>query len=70
MKLNAKEKDILADIITRVLSGNISELDVKKLKGEENKFRVRKGTFRIIFKKDGGNIYVVSADRRNDNTYK
>ena len=69
-KLLPKEKDALKDIIAKVLAHDFSGLDVKKLKGEENKFRVRKGDTRIIFRKDGDNIFILSIERRGDTTYK
>jgi len=68
-KLSSKEKEAVANIIARVLAHDLSRLDVKKLKGEENMFRVRKGSVRIIFQKQEDKIFILSVERRNDTTY-
>lgn len=44
-------------------------LDLKKLKGTENIFRVRKGKLRIIFRLENGKNSILKIERRNDNTY-
>lgn len=69
-KFFPKERDSLEDIIAKVLARDFSGLDVKKLKGEESKFRVRKGRIRVIFKKTGDDIFILSVERRSDTTYK
>ncbi|OGF58445.1 hypothetical protein A3B05_02495 [Candidatus Giovannonibacteria bacterium RIFCSPLOWO2_01_FULL_43_160] len=69
-KLLPAEKGMLEDIIAKVLAHDFLGLDVKKLKGEENKFRVRKGRIRVIFIKNGDNILILSVERRGDTTYK
>ncbi|OGF63929.1 hypothetical protein A2661_02105 [Candidatus Giovannonibacteria bacterium RIFCSPHIGHO2_01_FULL_45_24] len=69
-KLLPKERDALKNIISKVLAHDFSGLDVKKLKGGENKFRVRKGRVRVIFRKDGDKISILSIERRSDTTYK
>ncbi|OGF73701.1 hypothetical protein A3J56_01940 [Candidatus Giovannonibacteria bacterium RIFCSPHIGHO2_02_FULL_46_20] len=68
-KLSSKEKETVIGIIVRVLAHDFSLLDVKKLKGEENMFRVRKGSVRIIFQKQEDKIFILSVERRNDTTY-
>lgn len=69
-RLLPKEKDVLESIIAKVLAHDFSELDVKKLKSEEGKFRVRKGHIRVIFRKNNGDITILSVERRSDTTYK
>ncbi len=69
-KLLLNEKNLLEDIIARVLRRDFSGLDVKKLKGGENKFRVRKGNMRVIFRKTNNDIVILSVERRSDTTYK
>ena len=48
-KLSQKEKETTKEILSLLETNNVSGLDVKKLKGYENIFRVRKGKLRIIF---------------------
>lgn len=68
-KLSDKERNNLDQIISRVSAGDLSGLDVKKLKGERNIFRVRKGDLRVIFQKAHNSIVVIAVGRRSDTTY-
>ena len=69
-KLSLGERKVVENIITKILSHEIKNLDVKKLSGQEGYFRVRKGTIRIIFIKESDCIRIVSIGRRNSSTYK
>lgn len=69
-KLNRKERRIVELLIEKVVSLNWRNLDIKKLKGYKDIFRVRKGKMRIIFMKNEKNITVLSIERRRENTYK
>ena len=40
--------------------------DVKKLKGIENGYRLRVGSVRVLFEKDGNKAHVVKIDNRGD----
>lgn len=53
-----------------IVSLNWRNLDIKKLKGHQNIFRVRKGKIRIIFTKDKKEILIFSIERRREDTYK
>ena len=48
-KFNKAERRAIESLIESIVSFNWRGLDVKKLKGYENIFRVRKGKLRIIF---------------------
>lgn len=70
-KLNQKERGVVKDILEKIKKGEIEDLDMKKLKGLDNCFRVRKGEIRIIYRIDeASNVAVLSVERKNDNTYK
>ncbi|HEY4488909.1 MAG TPA: hypothetical protein VJA87_00270 [Candidatus Paceibacterota bacterium] len=71
-RLSQKEKDRLDETITNIIAGKIGTLDLKKLKGIEDTYRVRSGTFRIIFRKRSGmdDIEVLEVSRRDEHTYK
>ena len=69
-KLNPKEKLLVKDILEKIKITDIYNLDVKKLKGRDDIFRVRKGKLRIIYRKIENNILVLAIEKRNDNTYK
>ena len=40
--------------------------DIKKLKGEENKFRLRVGSYRIIFDRMGNLLYIEKIGSRGE----
>ncbi|MEK7645668.1 MAG: hypothetical protein AAB374_00970 [Patescibacteria group bacterium] len=42
---------------------------MKKLKGFDNIFRVRKGRVRIIYKIDKSYFVIIDVQTKNDNTY-
>jgi mRNA-degrading endonuclease RelE of RelBE toxin-antitoxin system len=68
-KITAKEKNTLDNIVKKVKIGNLSGLDVKKLSGHEDIFRVRKGKFRIIFQITKTSTKILSIEKRSDTTY-
>ncbi|MCX6712557.1 MAG: hypothetical protein NT041_02640 [Candidatus Vogelbacteria bacterium] len=70
-KLTVQEKEAIAKIFAKIQAGKIAGLDLKKLKGYDDIYRVRFGKWRVIYRTDSkGKIFLVSFDRRNDNTYK
>ncbi|MDO8536811.1 MAG: type II toxin-antitoxin system RelE/ParE family toxin [bacterium] len=69
-KLSEKERKQIKNILTDLYAGNFKILDVKKLKGREDIFRARKGNIRIIYRVQGGNIFILAIERRNEKTYK
>ncbi|OGY59095.1 MAG: hypothetical protein A3B23_01560 [Candidatus Colwellbacteria bacterium RIFCSPLOWO2_01_FULL_48_10] len=68
-KLNSDEREKIQQIITSILAGDLKDLDVKKLKGRDSVYRVRKGKVRIIYSRKGNNFRLIAAERRSDNTY-
>ena len=62
-RLNSKEKVIVKNILLKIKNGHLDHLDVKKLKGRNDIFRVRKGKIRIIYRLDrkGNNIYILDT---------
>ncbi|MFH1564820.1 MAG: hypothetical protein ABIC82_03145 [bacterium] len=68
--LNTEEQNKIKIILLKISSGAFGGLDIKKLKGHDNIFRARKGKTRIIYKVDQtNNIYILTIERRSDNTY-
>ncbi len=70
-KLSKKEikrvKDGLQKLKKRPWPEN---LDIKKLKGREDIFRLRKGSIRIIFRVSNNKVFLLKIERRNSDTYK
>lgn len=69
-KLSVEEREKIKFILVRLRSGQTVSLDIKKLKGRHDIFRLRKGKIRIIYRLgEKGEIYLLSIERRSDNTY-
>jgi len=69
-KFDKEERKIIEFLIKKIISLNWRNLNIKKLKGYQDIFRVRKGKIRIIFSKNKKEIYIISIERRCENTYK
>ena len=69
-KLTSKEKKKVKEVLVKLKNQQLRNLDIKKLKGREDIFRVRKGQIRIIYKIDRkGGIFILIIEKRNDTTY-
>lgn len=69
-KLTEKERKKVKEILTQLKNRRIGNLNIRKLKGRNDVFRIRKGKIRIIYRTDKkGDIFVLSIERRNDTTY-
>ncbi len=65
------ERDKIRRILTQIQTGSFKNLDIKKLKGSSDIFRVCKGKIRIIYRfTSEKEIYILTIERRNDTTYK
>ncbi|MDO8555279.1 MAG: type II toxin-antitoxin system RelE/ParE family toxin [bacterium] len=58
-------------ILEKLSFGKIDGLDIKKLKGREDIFRIRKGNVRIIYQIiENNKIFILAIERRREDTYK
>lgn len=69
-KLSDKEKIVIKKIVGQIISGDTDGLDVKKLVGNQDIFRIKKGKIRIIFVKKNQGASIISIQRRSEKTYK
>jgi mRNA-degrading endonuclease RelE of RelBE toxin-antitoxin system len=69
-KISAKDAKAIASVLESILDNKSSNLDIMKLKGSVTIFRVRIGTYRVIYKKSGDEIKILEISKRNDNTYR
>jgi mRNA-degrading endonuclease RelE of RelBE toxin-antitoxin system len=69
-KLTSKEKEWIKNIIKALQLGRFDNMDIKKLKGFADVFRVRKGGLRILYQLLGGRIVILKIDKRKEDTYK
>ena len=68
-KLSPREREQARLILLKLNSGKLDGLDIKKLKGRDDIYRVRKGNVRIIYQKSKDRVGILSIQRRNDTTY-
>ena len=69
-QLPSKQRFQLIEVIRLIAMDNLVGLDVKKLQGRNDVFRVRKGMFRIIFHKTANKENtIIAIERRSDTTY-
>lgn len=68
-KLEKHEALRLHDVINQIRMNQLSGLDVKKLKGSDEEYRVRMGRVRIRFLKTDNRNVIIDVGFRNDNTY-
>jgi mRNA-degrading endonuclease RelE of RelBE toxin-antitoxin system len=71
LSLQTREvKQVLLDTIREIEEGAWFGMDVKKIKGFKNLYRLRKGKFRILFMRAKDGYVVVDLKIRNEETYK
>jgi len=69
-KLVFKEKEQMKNIIKALQLGRFDNLNIKKLKGFQDVFRVRKGRLRIVYQLLDRKIIILKIDKRKKDTYK
>lgn len=69
-RLALKERRAIGELAVRIQKGGLAGLDIKKLRGTDDIYRVRKGDLRIIFRKSADDVFILAIERRNDTTYR
>ena len=69
-RLSTKEKAWIKNLLLQIKNNEVKNLDLKKLKGREDIYRIRKGKIRIIYRTYKDEIYLLAIERRNEGTYK
>ena len=68
-KLSSGEREKLKKIFIQIDRKDFQNLDLKKLKGRNDVFRIRKSNIRVIFRKIDNSIKILSIERRSSKTY-
>ncbi len=68
-KLLDKDKKKIKALLQNIQNGELLNLDIKKLKGRNDVYRVRKGNIRILFHKTEQSIKILAVENRTDTTY-
>lgn len=69
-RLNNKEFTAVEKVLQKILLRDTAGLDIKKLSGYRDVYRVRTGNVRVIFLDTGSYTEVLEISRRSDTTYK
>lgn len=69
-RLNNKEFVAVEKVLQQILIGDTTSLDIKKLSGYRDIYRVRIGNIRIIFLDTENDTEVLEISRRSEQTYK
>ena len=69
-KLTVKERKQIKDVLIKLMAGDLQGLDLKKLRGAEDIFRVRKGALRVIYRKEKNKLFVLAVEKRSESTYR
>ena len=69
-KMPDSDRQRIRIILIRLSQGDTKSLDIKKLKGIDNLFRLRVGSYRIIFEHQTGKLpRAFGISNRNNHTY-
>lgn len=68
-KLSVEERNKIKAVLGKIRRLDFKNLDLKKLKGEIDLYRVRVGSVRIIYIIDNKKVFFQNVERRSDNTY-
>lgn len=69
-KLSDKQRQEVEQLIKRIVVGEVAGLDMKKLRGGRDVYRIRKGDVRIIYQMSYGEARILAIERRSDTTYR
>jgi mRNA-degrading endonuclease RelE of RelBE toxin-antitoxin system len=69
-KYTAKERGLVKDILTQLKSGDTKGLNITKLKGHSDIFRLRKGRIRIIYQQRSTSTKILAIEKRSEKTYR
>ncbi|HUD81355.1 MAG TPA: hypothetical protein VMR08_01865 [Patescibacteria group bacterium] len=69
-KFGKKELLVVESLLHKIEEGELSGLNLVKLKGYSDIFRARKGKIRIIFQQREDEIKVLAIERRSEKTYR
>lgn len=69
-RLNGKEKKVVKPLLAKILTGQLEGLDVLKLSGHKDIYRVKKGSWRVIYQLVGKETILLTIERRSEKTYR
>lgn len=70
LKLSDKQRQKLLEAFHLVVVGQTKGLDIKKLKGQSNFYRLRIGNTRLVYKITSEEPIIIFVGKRDDQTYR
>lgn len=70
-KIPAQQRKLILQVTAKIITNELTDMDIKKLKGNAKVFRVRVGQYRIIFEKVNAHKNIITLiAKRNEKTYR
>ncbi len=69
-RLDADRRQKVLAVVERIKNRNFSGLNIRKLQGSTETYRIRVGRIRIKFVINESDVHIFSIDNRGDNTYR
>ena len=69
-KLSAKERAMIKSILVKLHEEKLFGMDIQKLQGHRDIFRIRKSKIRIIYQQKDEDITILTIERRSEKTYR
>lgn len=69
-KLPKEHKANFDFIISRLLSGDFTGLQIAKIRGQKDVYRVKRGRLRVVFRIASREILIISVSLRSEKTYR
>jgi mRNA-degrading endonuclease RelE of RelBE toxin-antitoxin system len=69
-KLSASARYQIEDVLIKLYANKLEGLNVKKIEGSKDIYRLRVGRYRIIYRQSAGSNELISVTLRNEKTYK
>jgi len=69
-KFSKKELQLVEEVLLKINKSQFNGLNLVKLKGYSDIFRVRRGRIRIIFQQKNEEINILTIERRSEKTYR
>ncbi|MFA5134159.1 MAG: hypothetical protein WC459_05155 [Patescibacteria group bacterium] len=64
-----KEKEFVKNLLLKIYKRDVAGLNLKKLKGRNDIYRIRKRKIRIVYKIDEKQIYLLAIERRCEHSF-
>lgn len=69
-KFSKKEIKRILGVVESINKGDLFGLQLKKLSGKKDLFRIRVGSIRVLYRRIGKKALILKIERRSDKTYR